>query len=93
MIYQSIAMQYERDSNKSKLNKKKRWISFEEIVQAINKGWVIQTIRNKNYPEQNILIVEVPNIKNLVCVACEMRWTKMRLITAYESRKYTKLLK
>jgi len=84
---------FEWDPKKSEWLKKHRGVSFEEVVEAIEKGGLLRILRHKNphkYPDQIMLIV---NIKNYPWVVpCEIREDKLRLATVYPCRKYKKLL-
>ena len=85
-------MKFEWDSKKSNYLKEKRGISFEEIIELINSKNLL-TVRNhpnpEKYPGQKIFII---NIEGYVWVVpFERRGDKLRLVTAYPSRKLSKI--
>lgn len=82
---------FEWDEGKNSKLKRKREISFEQIAYIINSGGLIDIIdhpNQKKYPGQKLLIVNVNGYAWVVPV--EKRGNRLRLITAYPSRKYTK---
>jgi len=83
---------FEWDDKKSLKLKRERNISFEEIAYIINSGGLIDIIDHPNqekYPNQKLLIV---NINGYIWVVpAERRGNRLRLITAYPSRKWTKV--
>ncbi len=82
---------FEWDDKKNKKLKKERNISFEEIIKAVASGGLIDVLYHPNrekYPNQKLLIV---NLKGYAWVVpFEELGDKLRLITAYLSRKFTK---
>lgn len=82
---------FEWDEGKNRRLKQERDISFEQIAYTINSGGLIDIVdhpNQKKYPGQKLLIV---NINGYVWVVpAEKRGNRLRLITAYPSRKYTK---
>ncbi len=82
---------FEWDDKKNEKLKKERNISFEEIVKAVASGGLVDVLyhpNRKKYPGQKLLIV---NLKGYAWVVpFEERGDKLRLITAYPSRKFTK---
>jgi uncharacterized DUF497 family protein len=84
-------VEFEWDEKKNIKLKKERRISFQQIVEAINSGRVIEVRDHPNqrdYPNQKLIIVRINDY--VWVVPCEWRRNKLRLITAYPSRKYTK---
>jgi len=85
-------LKFEWDPKKSKLIKEERGISFEEIAKLITSKNPLAVINHPNpekYPGQKIFIV---NIEGYAWgVPFERRGDKLRLITAYPSRKLTKI--
>jgi uncharacterized DUF497 family protein len=79
---------FEWDENKNKLLKEERGISFEEIVDAIEKDQIVGIEVNKNYPNQSILCIRINNY--IYAVPIEEREDKIRLITAFKDRKLNK---
>ncbi len=84
-------MVFEWDEKKNEKLKRERNVSFEEVVRALASGDLIDILYHPNrekYPKQKLLIVK---LKGYVWVVpFEKRGDKLRLITAYPSRKYTK---
>jgi len=69
-----------------------RGISFEEIIHCINQGFLLKIIPHLNrtkYPTQYIMLVNIQ--KYVWLVPCERKEEGWHLITAYKSRKYTKI--
>lgn len=85
-------MKFEWDERKNAFLKKERGISFEEIVNLIAQGELIAVRNHPNpekYPDQKIFILDVDGYAWVV--PFEKRGDRLRLITAYPSRKWTKL--
>ena len=85
---------FEWDEKKNNKLKNERGISFEDIVKAVKENRVLffgKDKRREKYPKQYLLIVEIENYPWVV--PCEFRGNKLRLITAYPSRKYKHLLR
>ncbi len=85
-------MKFEWDPKKSRYLKEERGISFEEIVELITSKSLL-TVRNhpnpEKYPGQKVFIVNIDGYA--WAVPFERRGDKLRLITAYPSRKLTKI--
>ena len=84
---------FEWDPKKSKEIKRKRGYSFEELVEFIKNGKVLEFIRHHNtaeYPNQWFIIVDVNGYP--WAIASEFRGNKLRLVTAFPARKYKRLL-
>lgn len=85
-------MRFEWDPKKSKLIKEKRGVSFEEIVKLITAENLLAVIDHPNqekYPEQKIFVINIGGYA--WAVPFEKGGDKLRLITAYPSRKLTKI--
>ncbi|MCK5133964.1 MAG: toxin [Candidatus Sabulitectum sp.] len=77
------------NSEKSKILKIKRGISFEEIAYLIESGQIIGVEENPGRPDQKMYVLEIENYAVLVpFVESE---EEIFLKTAFPSRKYTKL--
>ena len=76
------------DSEKSKLLKRERGITFEEIAYLIESGKIIGIEENKGRPNQKIYILEIDNYAFVVPFV-ENDY-EIFLKTAFPSRKYTK---
>ena len=82
---------FEWDEGKNAKLKRDRDISFEEIAYIIKEGGLLDIIdhpNRKKYPNQKLLIINVNGYAWVV--PTEKRGDKLRLITAFPSRKYTK---
>jgi uncharacterized DUF497 family protein len=85
-------VEFEWDPKKSELLKRKRGISFDELAELITSESLLAVREHPNprrYPEQKIFIVDVGGYAWVV--PFEKRGNKLRLITAYPSRKWTKV--
>lgn len=85
---------YDWSAEKNEWLKEERDVSFEEVVEAINTGKLIDVKDNPNkekYQNQKIYIVEINNYIYLVPFLEED--TKIFLKTIYPSRKATKKYK
>ena len=93
-MYNKLIMKYEWNSEKNKLLKKERNISFEQIVYHLSQGdvWKISDHPDqKNYPWQKIYFIIVENYIYLVPHIIEERYTFLK--TIIPSRKATKIYK
>ena len=82
---------FEWDEKKNVELLEKRGITFEKVARAINSGNLLDILNHPNqkkYPGQKLLIVKIDEY--VWVVPTEKRSNKLRLITAYPSRKYTK---
>ncbi len=85
---------FEWDDDKNLKIKQERGVSFQDVIDAIEKGKVLffgKDKRDDRYPGQYLLVVEIKGYPWVV--PCEFRGNKLRLITVYPSRKYKKLLR
>ncbi len=78
------------NSQKNKILKENRGISFEEIVAAIDEGGLIDIISNPStsYIHQKCLVVKVK--KYIYSVPCIENEKEIFLKTIYPSRKFKK---
>lgn len=81
-------MLYEWDEQKNEWLERERGISFEEIECALDNGALVDEFVLAHYPQQTVQLVKIDNY--IWVVATEPRGYKTRLITAYQSRKFTK---
>jgi len=82
---------FEWDEGKNNKLKRERKVSFEKIARIINSGGLIDILdhpNQKKYPGQKLLIININGYAWVV--PAERRGNRLRLITAYPSRKYTK---
>ncbi|MDR0676265.1 MAG: BrnT family toxin [Elusimicrobiota bacterium] len=84
-------MKYNWNDEKNKILQKKRQISFEKIVEAINKNQILDITDNPsiNHPNQKIYIINIDNYIYIVPFVINKDGTKF-LKTIYKSRKETK---
>lgn len=83
-------VEFEWDNRKSELIKRKRGLSFDEIVEKIRQGAVLDIVDNKDeFRGQKLLILNIDGYVWVVPI--EFRGDKIRLITAFKSRKFTKI--
>jgi uncharacterized DUF497 family protein len=79
------------DNEKNRYLKEKRKISFEDILFYIEKGNLLDIIRNPNskkYPNQHILVVEMKGY--VYCVPYVEYQDEIFFKTIFPSRKLTK---
>ncbi len=76
------------NSEKNKVLKQERGISFEEIAYLIESGQVIGIEENPGHPNQRMYILEIDNYAILVSYV--ENDNEIFLKTAFPSRKYTK---
>lgn len=82
---------FDWDKVKNELLKQERDISFEDVVEAINEGRILDTFEHPNqkkYPNQNIYIVEIGGYAYFVPFVEDEK--KIFLKTIYPSRDATK---
>ncbi|MCX6582714.1 MAG: toxin [Candidatus Aminicenantes bacterium] len=82
---------YDWDKDKNEWLKKKRGISFEDIVAALDQGKKLDSYKHPNlgkYPGQEILVVEIDQYAYLVPLLEDSK--KVFFKTIYRSRKATK---
>jgi uncharacterized DUF497 family protein len=80
------------DDRKNERLKKERGISFEEIILAIDSGRLLRVLAHPNpekYSGQKIFLVALED--HVVVVPFREEGNEIWLMTAYQSRKYTKL--
>ncbi len=86
-------LEFEWDEKKSEAVKQKHGRSLKEISHYIMSGNIVafqKHFNQKRYPGQMLIVVNVEGYPWVV--PCEVRGNKLRLITAYPSRKFKKLL-
>ena len=87
-------LEFEWDEEKSKHVKRKHGKSLREILDYILSGKVVAFEKHFNqelHPGQMIIILDVDGYPWVV--PCEIRGNKLRLITAYPSRKFKNRIK
>ena len=92
MIPQNLEIEW--DKGKSKRIKRERGKSFEELVEYIRAGKVLAYMEHRNkarYPNQKLIVLDVDGYPWVL--PCEIRGNKLRLITAFPSRRYKDLIK
>lgn len=80
------------DDGKNELLKKERRISFEEIILAIDNGQLLNVLAHPNpekYGNQKLYLVALDDY--VIVVPFREEGDEIFLITAFPSRKYTRL--
>jgi uncharacterized DUF497 family protein len=88
-------MEFRWDEEKNNILKKERNISFEEIINYIGKGCVIDDKKHTNlekYPNQRMMFLKISNYIYIVPYVVNEKENYFFLKTIIPSRKYTKLL-
>ena len=86
-----LALEFEWDPKKNEFLKKERGISFEEIAKLVTSESLLAVREHPNpqrYSGQKIFIINIDGYAWIV--PFEKRGNKLRLITAYPSRKWTR---
>jgi len=78
------------NEEKNFLLQETRGISFDEVVKAIEKGEILDDLKNKNYPKQRVLVVEIKNYVYAVPYVINKERKIIFLKTVYPSRILTK---
>lgn len=86
-----IMLKYSWNEDKNKLLKQTRGISFEQVVDAINNGHILDRLKHANpnkYKNQKILIIQINNYA--YCIPYIQQKQHIFFKTIYASRKHTK---
>jgi uncharacterized DUF497 family protein len=86
-------MRYTWRDDKNELLRKTRRVSFEQVVQAIANGQLVDVLENPNqrqYAGQIFLLVRLDRYIYVVPATLDTENEHCRLITIYPSRKYTR---
>ncbi|MBU6182307.1 MAG: hypothetical protein KGR46_05785 [Verrucomicrobia bacterium] len=75
------------DPNKKSL--KERGLTFEMILEAIERGGLLDVLPDTAHPGQVVLAVNIGGYVH--AVPCEFRGADLRIITAFPSRKLHKI--
>jgi uncharacterized DUF497 family protein len=89
-------MDFVWDNEKDALLRTTRGVSFEQIVQAVEDGLLIDVLENPNqqkYPGQRFMLVDFESYIYVVPFLWEPEQGRAVLKTVYPSRKYTKRYK
>ena len=81
-------MEFEWDEAKSARVKRERGASFEELAFAIHDGAVLDFLDHPTQPEQSFFVVLFKG--EVWAVVTEERGSRVRLVTAYQNRKWRK---
>ena len=87
MVSEEINFNWLQDKNE--WLKQERGISFEEISLHIERGDVLDIVDNPNYPDQKIYILCIRDYAWMIPFT--QSYTEVFLITAYPSRKATRI--
>jgi TATA-binding protein-associated factor Taf7 len=82
-------MEIKFNEEKNKLLKEKRWICFDDVLDAINNGDVIDITPNVNYKNQQNIILKINNYIYICPFVREKDWIFLK--TLYASRKHNKI--
>jgi uncharacterized DUF497 family protein len=85
-------MRYDWSDKKNQLLRETRAVSFEQIIQAIADGKLVDVIENPNqmrYAGQVFLIVNLRNYIYIVAAVIDKDGKTCELKTIYPNRKYT----
>jgi len=81
------------DNNKSTLLKETRGLSFEDLLELVNQGEVLDNIKHNNlkkHPNQNILIIKTIDYVYAMPYVIDDKKKMIFLKTAYPSHNLTK---
>lgn len=67
-----------------------RGIGFDEVIEAIEKGKILDDLKNKNYPRQKVLVIQIKNYIYAVPYVVNEKKKTIFLKTVYPSRVLTK---
>ena len=83
-------VEFEWHNKKSERIKRERGLSFDEIVEKIREGAVLDILDNREeFEGQKLMILNIDGY--IWAVPFEKRGDKLRLVTAYPSRKFTRI--
>ncbi|OGK13539.1 hypothetical protein A3A93_00195 [Candidatus Roizmanbacteria bacterium RIFCSPLOWO2_01_FULL_38_12] len=85
---------YDYNEEKNQLLKESRGISFEDIINAIEDGYLIANIphfKKEKYKNQFLLLVKFQNSIYVVPYVKDKKHKKLFLKTIYKSRRFTKI--
>ena len=80
----------EFNAEKNLLLKEIRGVCFEDVIKEIEKGRILDVLRNKNYLNQRILVIKVKNYIYAVPYVVDQKRKNIFLKTVYPSRALTK---
>jgi len=85
-LYSNIVMKsFKWSERKNKILQAGRGVSFEDVMEEIAEGRVLDMLVNTNHSEQIIYVVRLNGYVH--CVPAEENEDSIRLITIYPSRK------
>ena len=67
-----------------------RGISFNEVIKAVEDNKILDNLKNRNYPNQKILVVRIKNYIYAVPYVIDRNKKTIFLKTVYPSRVLTK---
>lgn len=85
-------MKYVIEYNKEKdlILKETRGVGFEEVIEAYERGWVLDDLKSKNHPNQRVLVVRISGYIYAVPYVVDSRRKTIFLKTIYPSRVLNK---
>ncbi len=66
-----------------------RGIGFDEVIKAIERKKILDDLKNKNYPNQKILVIRIKNYVYAVPYVVSVKKKTIFLKTVYPSRALT----
>jgi len=80
----------EFSEEKNLLLKETRGVCFEEVIKEIEKGKILDDLKNKNYPNQKILVIKIKNYIYAVPYVVDQKKKTIFFKTVYPSRVLAK---
>jgi len=87
---QLVVFKIQFSEEKNLLLQEIRGISFDEVVKAIENGKILDDLRNKNYPKQKILVVQIKDYVSAVPYVISKKKKTIFFKTVYPSKVLTK---
>ena len=88
-----LRVEFRFDEEKNSRQMASRGVSFEDAIEAIGAGFVLDVVQNPNeeaYPNQIIIVVRIKDYPH--CVPADVRGSVYHLRTVYPCRKFKHLL-
>jgi uncharacterized DUF497 family protein len=80
----------EFNEEKNLLLQETRGISFDDVIKAVEEDKILDDLKNKNYPNQRILVIKIKNYIWAVPYVINKKEKTIFLKTVYPSRILTK---
>jgi hypothetical protein len=85
-----VKFKIEFGQEKNLLLQEIRGVGFDQVIEAIGKGQILDDLRNKNHPKQRLLVVKIQNYIYAVPYVINKKEGTIFLKTVYPSRVLTK---